>query len=184
MSINHPYLQKVYQQVCARDLHEPEFLNAVNEVLGTLEPVIRRHPEYEAAGLLERLVEPERAVQFRVAWQDDQGKTHVNRGWRVQFNSAIGPYKGGLRLHPSVNLSIIKFLAFEQTFKNSLTGLPMGGGKGGSDFDPKGKSDAEIMRFCQSFMTELARYIGPETDVPAGDIGVGAREIGYLFGQY
>ena len=184
MSINHPYLQKVYQQVCARDLHEPEFLNAVNEVLGTLEPVIRRHPEYEATGLLERLVEPERAVQFRVAWQDDQGKTHVNRGWRVQFNSAIGPYKGGLRLHPSVNLSIIKFLAFEQTFKNSLTGLPMGGGKGGSDFDPKGKSDAEIMRFCQSFMTELARYIGPETDVPAGDIGVGAREIGYLFGQY
>ena len=184
MSINHPYLQKVYQQVCARDPHEPEFLNAVNEVLGTLEPVICRHPEYEAAGLLERLVEPERAVQFRVAWQDDQGKTHVNRGWRVQFNSAIGPYKGGLRLHPSVNLSIIKFLAFEQTFKNSLTGLPMGGGKGGSDFDPKGKSDAEIMRFCQSFMTELARYIGPETDVPAGDIGVGAREIGYLFGQY
>ena len=184
MSINHPYLQKVYQQVCARDPHEPEFLNAVNEVLGTLEPVIRRHPEYEAAGLLERLVEPERAVQFRVAWQDDQGKTHVNRGWRVQFNSAIGPYKGGLRLHPSVNLSIIKFLAFEQTFKNSLTGLPMGGGKGGCDFDPKGKSDAEIMRFCQSFMTELARYIGPETDVPAGDIGVGAREIGYLFGQY
>ena len=184
MSINHPYLQKVYQHVCARDLHEPEFLNAVNEVLGTLEPVIRRHPEYEAAGLLERLVEPERAVQFRVAWQDDQGKTHVNRGWRVQFNSAIGPYKGGLRLHPSVNLSIIKFLAFEQTFKNSLTGLPMGGGKGGSDFDPKGKSDAEIMRFCQSFMTALYRYIGPDVDVPAGDMGVGGREIGYLYGQY
>lgn len=184
MSINHPYLQKVYQQVCARDLHEPEFLNAVNEVLGTLEPVIRRHPEYEATGLLERLVEPERAVQFRVAWQDDQGKTHVNRGWRVQFNSAIGPYKGGLRLHPSVNLSIIKFLAFEQTFKNSLTGLPMGGGKGGSDFDPKGKSDAEIMRFCQSFMTALYRHIGSDTDIPAGDIGVGAREIGYLYGQY
>lgn len=184
MSINHPYLQKVYQQVCARDLHEPEFLNAVNEVLGTLEPVIRRHPEYEAAGLLERLVEPERAVQFRVAWQDDQGKTHVNRGWRVQFNSAIGPYKGGLRLHPSVNLSIIKFLAFEQTFKNSLTGLPMGGAKGGSDFDPRGKSKGEVMRFCQAFMTELYRHIGPNVDVPAGDIGVGAREIGFLFGQY
>ena len=184
MSINHPYLQKVYKQVCDRDPNQPEFLNAVNEVLGTLEPVIRRHPEYEAAGLLERLVEPERAVQFRVAWQDDAGKTQVNRAYRVQFNSAIGPYKGGLRFHPSVNLSIIKFLAFEQTFKNSLTGLPMGGGKGGSDFDPKGKSDSEIMRFCQSFMTELARYIGPETDVPAGDIGVGGREIGYLFGQY
>ena len=184
MSINHPYLQKVYKQVCDRDPNQPEFLNAVNEVLGTLEPVIRRHPEYEAAGLLERLVEPERAVQFRVAWQDDAGKTQVNRAYRVQFNSAIGPYKGGLRFHPSVNLSIIKFLAFEQTFKNSLTGLPMGGGKGGSDFDPKGKSDNEIMRFCQSFMTELARYIGPETDVPAGDIGVGGREIGYLFGQY
>ena len=183
MSINHPYLQKVYKQVCDRDPNQPEFLNAVNEVLGTLEPVIRRHPEYEAAGLLERLVEPERAVQFRVAWQDDAGKTQVNRAYRVQFNSAIGPYKGGLRFHPSVNLSIIKFLAFEQTFKNSLTGLPMGGGKGGSDFDPKGKSDSEIMRFCQSFMTELARYIGPET-VPAGDIGVGGREIGYLFGQY
>ena len=154
------------------------------EVLSTLEPVIEKHPEYEAAGLIERLVEPERAVQFRVAWQDDQGKTQVNRAFRVQFNSAIGPYKGGLRFHPSVNLSIIKFLAFEQTFKNSLTGLPMGGGKGGSDFDPKGKSDAEIMRFCQSFMTELSRYIGAETDVPAGDIGVGGREIGYLFGQY
>ncbi len=176
--------QKVYQQVCQRDANEPEFLNAVTEVLGTLEPVILRHPEYEAAGLLERMVEPERAIQFRVAWQDDQGKTQVNRAWRVQFNSAIGPYKGGLRLHPSVNLSIIKFLAFEQTFKNSLTGLPMGGGKGGCDFDPKGRSDAEIMRFCQSLMTELARYIGPDTDIPAGDIGVGAREIGYLFGQY
>ncbi|WP_296627134.1 NADP-specific glutamate dehydrogenase [uncultured Negativibacillus sp.] len=184
MSIHNPYLQKIYQQVCDRDPNQPEFLNAVMEVLSTLEPVIERHPEYEAAGLMERLVEPERAVQFRVAWQDDQGKTQVNRAFRVQFNSAIGPYKGGLRLHPSVNLSIIKFLAFEQIFKNSLTGLPMGGGKGGSDFDPKGKSDAEIMRFCQSFMTELSRYIGPETDVPAGDIGVGAREIGYLFGQY
>ena len=184
MSIKNPYLQKVYQQVCQRDANEPEFLNAVMEVLSTLEPVIEKHPEYEAAGLIERLVEPERAVQFRVAWQDYQGKTQVNRAFRVQFNSAIGPYKGGLRFHPSVNLSIIKFLAFEQTFKNSLTGLPMGGGKGGSDFDPKGKSDAEIMRFCQSFMTELSRYIGAETDVPAGDIGVGGREIGYLFGQY
>ena len=184
MSIKNPYLQKVYQQVCQRDANEPEFLNAVMEVLSTLEPVIEKHPEYEAAGLIERLVEPERAVQFRVAWQDDQGKTQVNRAFRVQFNSAIGPYKGGLRFHPSVNLSIIKFLAFEQTFKNSLTGLPMGGGKGGSDFDPKGKSDAEIMRFCQSFMTELSRYIGAETDVPAGDLGVGGREIGYLFGQY
>ena len=184
MSIHNPYLQKIYQQVCDRDPNQPEFLNAVMEVLSTLEPVIERHPEYEAAGLMERLVEPERAVQFRVAWQDDNGKTQVNRAFRVQFNSAIGPYKGGLRLHPSVNLSIIKFLAFEQIFKNSLTGLPMGGGKGGSDFDPKGKSDSEIMRFCQSFMTELSRYIGPETDVPAGDIGVGAREIGYLFGQY
>lgn len=184
MSIQNPYLQRIYQQVCDRDPNQPEFLNAVMEVLSTLEPVIEKHPEYEAAGLMERLVEPERAVQFRVAWQDDQGKTQVNRAFRVQFNSAIGPYKGGLRLHPSVNLSIIKFLAFEQIFKNSLTGLPMGGGKGGSDFDPKGKSDNEIMRFCQSFMTELSRYIGPETDVPAGDIGVGAREIGYLFGQY
>ncbi len=184
MSIKNPYLQKVYQQVCERDPQQPEFLNAVTEVLSTLEPVIEKHPEFEAAGLMERLVEPERMIQFRVAWQDDNGKTQVNRGYRVQFNSAIGPYKGGLRFHPSVNLSIIKFLAFEQIFKNSLTGLPMGGGKGGSDFDPKGKSDAEIMRFCQSFMTELSRYIGAETDVPAGDIGVGGREIGYLFGQY
>lgn len=184
MSIKNPYLQKVYQQVCQRDANEPEFLNAVMEVLSTLEPVIEKHPEYEAAGLIERLVEPERAVQFRVAWQDDQGKTQVNRAFRVQFNSTIGPYKGGLRFHPSVNLSIIKFLAFEQTFKNSLTGLPMGGGKGGSDFDPKGKSDAEIMRFCQSFMTALYRLIGADTDIPAGDIGVGSREIGYLYGQY
>lgn len=184
MSIKNPYLQKVYQQVCQRDANEPEFLNAVMEVLSTLEPVIEKHPEYEAAGLIERLVEPERAVQFRVAWQDDQGKTQVNRAFRVQFNSAIGPYKGGLRFHPSVNLSIIKFLAFEQTFKNSLTGLPIGGGKGGSDFDPKGKSDAEIMRFCQSFMTALYRLIGADTDIPAGDIGVGSREIGYLYGQY
>lgn len=184
MSIKNPYLQKVYEQVCQRDCNEPEFLNAVTEVLSTLEPVIEKHPEYEAAGLMERLVEPERTVSFRVAWQDNQGKTQVNRGYRVQFNSAIGPYKGGLRFHPSVNLSIIKFLAFEQIFKNSLTSLPMGGGKGGSDFDPKGKSDAEIMRFCQSFMTELSRHIGAQTDVPAGDIGVGGREIGYLFGQY
>lgn len=184
MSIHNPYLQKIYQQVCDRDPNQPEFLNAVMEVLSTLEPVIERHPEYEAAGLMERLVEPERAVQFRVAWQDDQGKTQVNRAFRVQFNSAIGPYKGGLRLHPSVNLSIIKFLAFEQIFKNSLTGLPMGGGKGGSDFNPKGKSDAEIMRFCQSFMQGLYRYIGPDIDVPAGDMGVGGREIGYLFGEY
>lgn len=184
MSIKNPYLQKVYKQVFQRDCNEPEFLNAVTEVLSTLEPVIEKHPEYEAAGLMERLVEPERTVSFRVSWQDDQGKTQVNRGYRVQFNSAIGPYKGGLRFHPSVNLSIIKFLAFEQIFKNSLTGLPMGGGKGGSDFDPKGKSDAEIMRFCQSFMTELSRHIGAQTDVPAGDIGVGGREIGYLFGQY
>ncbi len=184
MSIKNPYLQKVYEQVCQRDCNEPEFLNAVTEVLSTLEPVIKKHPEYEAADLMERLVEPERTVSFRVAWQNDQGKTQVNRGYRVQFNSAIGPYKGGLRFHPSVNLSIIKFLAFEQIFKNSLTGLPMGGGKGGSDFDPKGKSDAEIMRFCQSFMTELSRHIGAQTDVPAGDIGVGGREIGYLFGQY
>ena len=184
MKITNPYLQKVYQQVCQRDANEPEFLNAVTEVLGTLEPVILRHPEYEAAGLLERMVEPERAIQFRVAWQDDQGKTQVNRAWRVQFNSAIGPYKGGLRFHPSVNISIIKFLGFEQIFKNALTTLPMGGGKGGSDFDPKGKSDGEVMRFCQSFMTELSRHIGPNTDVPAGDIGVGGREIGYMFGQY
>ena len=184
MSIQNTYLKKVYEIACKRDSNEPEFLNAVNEVLSTLEPVIEKHPEFEAAGLMERLIEPERAITFRVPWQDDQGKTQVNRGYRVQFNSAIGPYKGGLRFHPSVNLSIIKFLAFEQIFKNSLTGLPMGGGKGGSDFDPKGKSDSEIMRFCQSFMTELYRYVGPNTDVPAGDIGVGAREIGYLFGQY
>ena len=184
MSIQNAYLKNVYTLACQRDPGQPEFLNAVNEVLSTLDPVIEKHPEFEAAGLMERLIEPERAVTFRVAWQDDEGKTQVNRGYRVQFNSAIGPYKGGLRFHPSVNLSIIKFLAFEQIFKNSLTGLPMGGGKGGSDFDPKGKSDGEIMRFCQSFMTELVRYIGSETDVPAGDIGVGAREIGYLFGQY
>ncbi len=163
---------------------EPEFIQAATEVLTSLEPVIEANPQYEAAGILERITEPERQVKFRVPWIDDNGKVHVNRGYRVQFNSAIGPYKGGLRLHPSVNLGVIKFLGFEQIFKNSLTGLPIGGGKGGSDFDPKGKSDREIMAFCQSFMTELYRHIGADTDVPAGDIGVGAREIGYLYGQY
>ena len=178
------YLQKVYEALEAKSGHEPEFLQAVKEVLESLEPVVARRPELEKSGIIERLVEPERAVMFRVPWVDDSGKVQVNRGYRVQFNSAIGPYKGGLRFHPSVNLSIIKFLGFEQIFKNSLTTLPMGGGKGGSDFDPKGKSDGEVMRFCQSFMTELCRHIGPDTDVPAGDIGVGGREIGYLFGQY
>ena len=178
------YLNEVYAKVVARDPNEPEFLQAVREVLGSLEPVIMKRPDYQKAGIIERLVEPERTIEFRVSWVDDAGKTQVNRGYRIQFNSAIGPYKGGTRLHPSVNLSILKFLGFEQIFKNSLTSLPMGGGKGGSDFDPKGKSDAEVMRFCQSYMTELCRHIGPETDVPAGDIGVGAREIGYLFGQY
>ena len=184
MSIQNRYLQEVYAGLSQRCAHEPEFLQAVEEVLESLEPVVEARPEIEKNGLIERLVEPERAILFRVPWVDDSGKVRVNRGYRVQFNSAIGPYKGGLRLHPSVNLSVIKFLGFEQIFKNSLTGLPMGGGKGGSDFDPKGKSDAEIMRFCQSFMTELQRHIGPDTDVPAGDIGVGGREIGYLFGQY
>ena len=178
------YVQRVIDQVKAKNPEQPEFIQAVTEVLESLEPVIEQHPEYEAAGLLERMVEPERVVMFRVPWVDDAGKVQVNRGMRVQFNSAIGPYKGGLRLHPSVNLGIIKFLGFEQVFKNSLTTLPMGGGKGGSDFDPKGKSDAEVMRFCQSFMTELQRHIGPDTDVPAGDIGTGAREVGYMFGQY
>ena len=163
---------------------EKEFIQAVREVLESLEPVIKRHPEYEKARILERLVEPERIVMFRVPWMSDGGEINVNRGFRIEFNGAIGPYKGGLRFHPSVNLGILKFLGFEQTFKNSLTGLPMGGGKGGSDFDPKGKSDNEVMRFCQSFMNELYRHIGPNTDVPAGDIGVGGREIGYLFGQY
>ena len=163
---------------------EKEFLQAVREVLISIKDVYDQHPEFERASLLERLVEPERIIIFRVPWVDDRGKTQVNLGYRVQFNSAIGPYKGGLRFHASVNLSILKFLGFEQTFKNSLTTLPMGGGKGGSDFSPRGKSEAEIMRFCQSFMTELYRYVGPEIDVPAGDIGVGAREIGYLFGQY
>ncbi len=178
------YVDTVIEQVKAKNAHEPEFIQAVTEVLTSLKPVIEAHPEYEEAGLLERLVEPERVVMFRVPWVDDEGKVQVNRGYRVQFNSCLGPYKGGLRLHPSVNLGIIKFLGFEQIFKNSLTTLPMGGGKGGSDFDPKGKSDAEVMRFCQSFMTELCRHIGADTDVPAGDIGTGAREIGYMFGQY
>ena len=184
MSIKNAYLNEVYQGLAKRNAEQKEFLQAVEEVLESLEPVVEAHPEYEKASLIERLVEPERIIMFRVPWVDDAGKVQVNRGYRVQFNSAIGPYKGGLRFHPSVNLSILKFLGFEQCFKNSLTGLPMGGGKGGSDFDPHGKSDAEVMRFCQSFMTELYRHIGPDTDVPAGDIGVGGREVGYLFGQY
>ena len=184
MAIKNEYLKSVFEKVQARDKNEPEFLQAVEEVLESLESVIEKHPEYEKAGLVERLVEPERIITFRVPWVDDNGKTQVNRGFRVQFNSAIGPYKGGLRFHPSVYLGIIKFLGFEQIFKNSLTGLPIGGGKGGSDFDPKGKSDGEVMRFCQSFMTELSKHIGADTDVPAGDIGVGGREIGYLYGQY
>ena len=178
------YVENVIEQVKAKNAEQPEFIQAVTEVLQSLEPVIEAHPEYEQASLLERIVEPERVVMFRVPWVDDSGKVQVNRGFRVQFNSAIGPYKGGLRLHPSVNLGIIKFLGFEQIFKNSLTTLPMGGGKGGCDFDPKGKSDMEVMRFCQSFMTELQRHIGADTDVPAGDIGTGAREIGFMFGQY
>ena len=178
------YINSILEKVESRDSHEKEFLQAAKEVLKSLEPVIAKHPEYEANGILERIIEPERQILFRVPWVNDEGKVMVNRGYRVQFNSAMGPYKGGLRLHPSVNLGIIKFLGFEQIFKNALTGLPIGGGKGGSDFDPKGKSDGEIMRFCQSFMNELYRHIGLNTDVPAGDIGVGAREIGYLFGQY
>ena len=184
MSIKNAYLNEVYQDLAKRNAEQKEFLQAVEEVLESLEPVVAAHPEYEKASLIERLVEPERIIMFRVPWVDDAGKVQVNRGYRVQFNSAIGPYKGGLRLHPSVNQSILKFLGFEQILKNSLTGLPIGGGKGGSDFDPKGKSDNEVQRFCQSFMTELYRYIGKDTDVPAGDIGVGAREIGYLYGQY
>ena len=182
--LTNEYLKRVYADVERRDAHEPEFLQAVSEVFESLELVVGKHPEWEKNGLIERFVEPERVVEFRVPWVDDNGVTHVNRGYRVQFNSAIGPYKGGLRFHPSVNLSVIKFLGFEQILKNSLTTLPMGGGKGGSDFDPKGKSDGEVMRFCQSFMTELYRHIGQFTDVPAGDIGVGAREVGYMFGQY
>lgn len=178
------YASSVLEKVMQRNAHEPEFLQAVKEVLESLEPVMERHPEFARAGILERIVEPERQIIFRVPWLDDNGKVQVNRGFRIQFSSAIGPIKGGLRLHPSVNISIIKFLGFEQIFKNSLTGLPIGGGKGGSDFDPKGKSDNEIMKFCQSFMTELCKHIGADTDVPAGDIGVGGREIGYLYGQY
>lgn len=175
MSIQNAYLQQVYKDVEKRNGGEPEFLQAVQEVLESFEPIVEKRPDLVEAGIIDRFVEPERFIQFRVSWVDDAGKVQVNRGFRVQFNSAIGPYKGGLRLHPSVNASVIKFLGFEQVLKNSLTGLPMGGGKGGSDFDPKGKSDGEIMRFCQSFMTELYRHIGPNTDVPAGDIGVIGR---------
>ena len=178
------YVQEVLTQLQARNPGEPEFLQAAREVLETLDPVVERHKKYQAGRILERIVEPERQIIFRVPWIDDAGNPRVNRGFRIEFNSAIGPYKGGLRFHPSVNISILKFLGFEQIFKNSLTTLPMGGGKGGSDFDPKGKSDNEVMRFCQSFMTELCKHIGPHTDVPAGDIGVGGREIGYMFGQY
>ena len=182
--LTNEYLKRVYDGLAKRNANEPEFLQAVREVLESIQPVVEKHPEYEKAGLIERLVEPERIISFRVPWVDDQGKVQVNRGYRVQFNSAIGPYKGGLRFHPSVNQGILKFLGFEQTFKNSLTTLPMGGGKGGSDFDPHGKSDMEVMRFCQSFMTELYRHIGQFVDCPAGDIGVGGREVGYMFGQY
>ncbi|MBO4731669.1 MAG: NADP-specific glutamate dehydrogenase [Spirochaetaceae bacterium] len=178
------YVERVLASVKAKNANEPEYLQAVEEVLNTLAPVVDQMPELEKNAILERIVEPERVIIFRVPWVDDAGKIQINRGFRVQFNSAIGPYKGGIRFHPSVNLSILKFLGFEQTFKNSLTTLPMGGGKGGSDFDPHGKSDAEVMRFCQSFMTELSKHIGPDTDVPAGDIGVGGREVGYMFGQY
>ena len=182
--LTNEYLKRVYDGLAQRNANEPEFLQAVREVLESIQPVVEKHPEYEKAALIERLVEPERVISFRVPWVDDEGKVQVNRGYRVQFNSAIGPYKGGLRFHPSVNQGILKFLGFEQTFKNSLTGLPIGGGKGGADFDPKGKSDREVMAFCQSFMTELYKYIGENEDVPAGDIGVGGREIGYLYGQY
>ena len=178
------YVENVIESVRKKNASEPEFIQTVEEVLLSLKPVIENHPEYEKAALLERIVEPERQISFRVTWVDDNGGVHVNTGYRVQFNSAIGPFKGGLRFHPSVYTGIMKFLGFEQTFKNSLTGLPIGGAKGGSDFDPRGKSDAEIMRFCQAFMTELYRHIGPAVDVPAGDIGVGGREVGYLYGQY
>ena len=184
MSLTNAYLKRVFDGLEQRNPNEKEFLQAVEEVLESLETIVEKHPEYEENAVIERIVEPERVILFRVPWFDDNGKVQVNRGYRVQFNSAIGPYKGGLRFHPSVNLSVLKFLGFEQIFKNSLTTLPMGGGKGGSDFDPKGKSDREVMAFCQSFMTELYRHIGADTDVPAGDIGVGAREVGYLFGQY
>ena len=178
------YIERVLAEVREKNAHEPEFLQTVEEVLESLAPIVDAHPEYEKVALLERMVEPERTIEFRVPWVDDNGQTHVNRGYRVQFNGAIGPYKGGLRFAPNVTLSIMKFLGFEQTFKNSLTTLPMGGAKGGSDFDPNGKSDAEVMRFCQSFMNELYRHIGPDVDIPAGDLGVGAREIGYMYGQY
>ncbi len=178
------YVNEVFERVQARNSSEPEFLQAVEEVFESLEPVLAQHPEFVEANILERMTEPERQIIFRVPWVDNAGNLQVNRGFRVQFNGAIGPYKGGLRFHPSVYLGIVKFLGFEQIFKNSLTGLPIGGGKGGSDFDPKGKTDAEVMRFCQSFMTELQRHIGPDVDVPAGDIGVGGREIGYMYGQY
>ena len=184
MAFKNEYLQSVYDKVCQRNNGENEFLQAVHEVLESLEPVIEQRPEIIEKGIIDRIVEPERVIQFRVPWVDDNGKVQVNRGFRVQFNSAIGPYKGGLRFHPTVCASVIKFLGFEQIFKNSLTTLPIGGGKGGADFDPKGKSDAEVMRFCQSFMTDLSKHIGADTDVPAGDIGVGAREIGFLYGQY
>src|SRR5438270_11949623 len=182
--ISGDYIEQVMAQVKAKNPAEPEFHQAVQEVFDSLRLVLQRHPEYREAKILERIVEPERVMMFRVPWFDDQGKIQINRGFRIEMNSAIGPYKGGLRFHPSVTLGILKFLAFEQVFKNSLTTLPMGGGKGGADFDPKGKSDNEVMRFCQSFMTELFRHVGPDTDVAAGDIGVGGREIGYLFGQY
>ena len=184
MALKNQYLIDLMETVKKRNQGEPEFIQAVTEVLETLEPVVEKRPDLVEAGVMERIVEPERQIMFRVPWVDDNGKVQVNRGYRVQFNSAIGPYKGGIRLHPSVYLGIIKFLGFEQVFKNALTTLPMGGGKGGSDFDPKGKSDGEVMRFCQSFMTALYRYIGPDVDVPAGDMGVGGREIGYLYGQY
>ncbi len=184
LTLENAYAKRVYEATVSKNPDQKEYLQAVHEVLHSLQPVIEQNPEIEKSGILERIVEPERQIMFRVSWVDDAGKVQVNRGYRIQFNSAIGPYKGGLRFHPSVTLSVIKFLGFEQIFKNSLTGLPMGGGKGGSDFDPKGKSDGEIMRFCQSFMTELSKHIGADTDVPAGDIGVGGREVGYLFGQY
>lgn len=184
MSFNNDYLNTVYESVVKKNPNEPEFLQAVKEMFEPLAPVLEKHPEYQRAGILERIVEPERTIMFRVSWIDDNHQVQVNKGYRVQFSSAIGPYKGGLRLHPSVNLSVVKFLGFEQIFKNSLTGLSIGGAKGGSDFDPKGKSDEEILKFCQAFMTELSRHIGSNTDIPAGDIGVGGREIGYLFGQY
>src|SRR5438309_4793247 len=184
MKVSGDYIEQVMSSVKAKNPAEPEFHQAVAEVFDSLRLVLAKHPEYQSARLLERVVEPERVLMFRVPWTDDRGEIQVNRGFRIEMNSAIGPYKGGLRFHPSVNLGILKFLAFEQVFKNALTTLPMGGGKGGSDFDPHGKSDAEVTRFCQAFMCELFRHIGPDTDVPAGDIGVGAREIGFLFGMY